>query len=864
MKRIFFVTVIFISFTLNSYSAETESDYFKNIVKSILANKKTDSLFSSNDLTDNHLHLLESMDIYAIKQNDETLRIKSLFSIGEFNLNKENYVIALPYFIKCNKLARNKNNDSYIHESYKSLGKLYSVTNFHNKSAYYYLMALQFNQEYENNADINLTLSYTYLKLNQADTAIKYLKNGLNLAQISGSKKIANDILSALSKAYYKLNDLENALIYIQSALIIHQADKNQHFLFKDYILQGNILSAQNEMLLAQHSFEKAVNLAKSLSNYKYLLSLNLLADNLIKQDKFDKAQTHININILSDLPSNEEYELLRNLYALCVEIYSNTNQFRNATIASIKFKEYDNLFSLNERTDYEKHENLKLKIIEAEKEYKTNELKKKLNLQSKSQNRYLIFSIILFGFLLFLSIAIFLIYKRRNIKYNKDFHLLDNKLKKANEKVRDFDAELAKSIELKTIDIQKELNERLEIDIELKKALKMAEDANYLKNSFLSNMSHEIRTPLNGIIGFSSLLLTELSLMENQELYEYASGIQESGDRLLSLLNNIIDISRIEANDIEIKLTSCSVNEIIEKTSQLFNFKSNEKGVKFNIKLKDIPNAFADLTSITKIITDIIGNAVKYTDKGFINVTTDFDEESSMVIVSIKDTGIGIDQSYLDHIFEAFRQESLGYSRTYQGAGLELPIAKRLIGMMKGNIEVKSQKAKGTTVKIYLKADVEGISPISKMSENVTISPYEEKDTEKINIFIVEDDRMNRLVLNKMLVKVGNNSLAVDGDETLEVIDKAHKEGNIFDVMLFDINLPAPWDGIILMDEIKKRWKEYKYVPFIAQTAYAMTGDKERLLEAGFDDYIPKPVNKNELINIIYRQLEIAKKRNK
>ncbi|MCF8388206.1 MAG: response regulator, partial [Bacteroidales bacterium] len=131
------------------------------------------------------------------------------------------------------------------------------------------------------------------------------------------------------------------------------------------------------------------------------------------------------------------------------------------------------------------------------------------------------------------------------------------------------------------------------------------------------------------------------------------------------------------------------------------------------------------------------------------------------------------------------------------------------------------------------------------------------------LNIFIVEDDRMNRLVLVKMLKNMGNIVAAEDGEETLKIISENSKKGLTFDIMLFDINLPAPWDGIKLMEEIKVKYKEYRTIPFIAQTAYAMTGDKERLLEAGFDNYIAKPVNKKELITMIQNQLRISKKLN-
>lgn len=125
------------------------------------------------------------------------------------------------------------------------------------------------------------------------------------------------------------------------------------------------------------------------------------------------------------------------------------------------------------------------------------------------------------------------------------------------------------------------------------------------------------------------------------------------------------------------------------------------------------------------------------------------------------------------------------------------------------------------------------------------------------LDIFIVEDDRMNRLVLQKMLNKAGTTTIAVDGDETMKIISERHKKGHVFQVMLFDINLPSPWDGIKLMKKIRSDYKEYRFVPFIAQTAYAMAGDKEKMLEAGFDDYIAKPISKNELLTIIKNQLE-------
>jgi signal transduction histidine kinase/CheY-like chemotaxis protein len=455
-----------------------------------------------------------------------------------------------------------------------------------------------------------------------------------------------------------------------------------------------------------------------------------------------------------------------------------------------------------------------------------------------------------------------------QQVKFNKEIIQKNKQINEINEELENSKNNIEELLIERTVDLQTELKERKKFDLDLKKALKRAEDANYVKNAFLSNMSHEIRTPLNGIIGFASLLETELSLIENEELFEYANSITLSGERLMHLLNNIIDISRIEANDMQIALSPCDINDTLKGAADLFKFKANEKGLKFNIKLTDnLPEIFVDHKSLSKICSDIIDNSVKYTETGFINLVTGYNDETEEVFIRVKDTGIGIDPSYLPDIFEAFRQESLGFSRAYQGAGLGLPLAKRMIEMMHGRIEIESEKAAGTLVSIYFppkhkhihaKSATENNSEIGEQDkEVVVVTSSEEISVKDPYIFVVEDDRMNRLVIKKMIQNEFRIELAEDGDKTMKMIKEFLDKGIVFDIMLFDINLPSPWDGVKLMQEIRKLYKEYNSIPFIAQTAYAMTGDKERLLEAGFDDYIPKPINKNILINSIKNQLK-------
>lgn len=470
--------------------------------------------------------------------------------------------------------------------------------------------------------------------------------------------------------------------------------------------------------------------------------------------------------------------------------------------------------------------------------------------LTSENYARHILFILSAIGLLILLAgLALWLTKKTRQNKIKQQ----QESLKMLELKVKEIEESIEKEVVQQTKTLQTQLEESRKKDIELKKTLKRAEDANYLKNAFLANMSHEIRTPLNGIIGFSSLLETELSMLENKELFEYAEGIAQSGDRLLNLLNNIIDISRIEANDIEFELHPCDLSSIVNNVKELHVFAANDKGLAFKTKFDDMPPVIADNANLTRIINIVVDNAIKYTPSGFVNLTTAYDAEKNEALLKIKDTGVGMEEDYKKYLFEAFRQESSGYGRSFQGAGLGLPLAKRLLDLMHGRIEIESMRSVGTTVSIYLACQADEKTSAPTTPKPIAMSP----DIDKLDIFIVEDDRMNRLVLQKILRKTGQLTLAVDGDETLKIIRERYKKGHVFQVMLFDINLPSPWDGISLMQKIRKDYDAYRLIPFIAQTAYAMAGDRERMLEAGFDDYIAKPINKNELLTIIKNQLE-------
>ena len=791
-------------------------------------------------------------------QADVTNRIGSCYYIlGKFNEALDQYFLSL-------KISKNVDYKQGIAKASGNIGLVYDYLGEYNKSLEYHLRSLD-TEEYLNNkkgiaGSLN-NIGNIYYSLKNYDEALSYFQRSLKINQeLENNEGVAHSF-NNIGIIYHEKANYDKALLYLQSALMIFVEIENNSGIASCYNNIGRVYSSKKTYNNALENFIKAYKI-NEISGNKWGMANNLqnIGSTYLQLKKLNSAKTNFDkaLNIAKEIDAKI---LLSEIYRAYSELFSAKKDYKNAFKYFTKYSNLSDTIYTEETTkkisDLQKSYEISKKEKENEILTKNNEIS---NLKlSRSRNMQILIAFIL----LFVLVLIVFIYKRYldNKKKSILLNQKSNEVEIANKKLQDFNDKLENKVKERTNALQEEIDEREKVDIDRKKALKTAEDANYLKNSFLANMSHEIRTPLNGIIGFASLLETELSLMENEELFEYATGIQQSADRLMHLLNNLIDISRIEANDMEVKLNPCYINEIVQNVCEIYRFNANEKKLKFNTKLNDLPEALSDESYLTKILSDIIDNSIKYTNSGFINVITEYNKNTDQILITIKDTGIGIDKSYLDHIFEAFRQESSGYSRNYQGAGLGLPLAEKLIRLMGGNIKIDSIKGKGTTVTLFLNVYKESKQTTTRLQKKLDI-PIEEKTKAKNpDIFFVEDDRMNRIVLKKMLAKFGKCIDAADGDDTLNIIEETYKKDKVFDIMLFDINLPAPWDGIKLMREIKKRWKIYKNVPFIALTAYAMSGDKERFIEAGFDNYISKPVNKARLINMINNQIMLRNK---
>lgn len=380
--------------------------------------------------------------------------------------------------------------------------------------------------------------------------------------------------------------------------------------------------------------------------------------------------------------------------------------------------------------------------------------------------------------------------------------------------------------------------------NLELQAAKERAEESDKLKSAFLANMSHEIRTPMNGILGFTDLLKSHNLTTEKKDYY--ISIIEKSGDRLLNIINNIIDISKIESGQMEIHKTELNINEQIEFIYNFFEHELLDKKINFsfnNFFSPENSTIITDKEKIVSILSNLIKNAIKCTNKGSIDFGYEF--KYGCLEFFIKDTGIGIPNDKLDIIFERFRQADTSDKRAIQGAGLGLSIAKSYVEMLGGKIWVESKENIGSTFYFTI--------PYLRPYKNQFVDlNYVEFDTDidttnmkKIKILIVEDDNSSIMLLKLLLEEYSSEILTTeDGKTSLDII----KNNPDIDLIFMDVRMPI-MDGYDATREIRKFNKD---VIIITQTANALDGDKEKALNCGANEYITKPIRPKEINNLI------------
>lgn len=394
---------------------------------------------------------------------------------------------------------------------------------------------------------------------------------------------------------------------------------------------------------------------------------------------------------------------------------------------------------------------------------------------------------------------------------------------------------------------VARDISELKKTTEELRKAKDVAEKSLEVKRSFLSNMSHEIRTPMNGIIGMIDLL-SESAL--NTEQRDYVSTIKKSSETLLNILNDILDLSKIEAGKMELRQQPISLLRTIEKLYALFAQQTAVKGIRFEyLVAESVPDMIlADETRMLQILSNLVSNAIKFTDRGgtvsvLVRSTEKFRRRHIMMF-EVKDTGIGISQDNLSVLFKQFSQVDNSYTRAYTGTGLGLSISQELCRLMNGDIGVESEWGKGSTFWFTIEAEeCHELQPTNYYDENLfTIS--ENAIHGNPHILIVDDNAVNLKVAGNILEKAG--CLVHKAQSGQKAIDMVRKYD--FDLVLMDIQMPE-MNGIMATKEIRQLGGTSAATPVIAMTAFSLQEEREEFLNAGMDDFIAKPIKAHSLI---------------
>ncbi len=382
---------------------------------------------------------------------------------------------------------------------------------------------------------------------------------------------------------------------------------------------------------------------------------------------------------------------------------------------------------------------------------------------------------------------------------------------------------------------VKEDITMQKQINAELVAAKEKAEETDRLKSAFLATITHELRTPMNGILGFSELLKDPE--LPHEESAEFIDLIHKSGMRLLTLINELIDLARIEAGDSLVQKVDTSVNKLLKEVTAFFKLEIHQKGLRLACKpgLSDSESIIkTDGAKLTQILTNLVNNALKFTFTGGINIG--YTMQNGMLEFYVKDSGIGIPFAMQEKIFERFIQVDNPLTRQIEGSGLGLSIAKGYVTMLGGTIRVDSAEGKGTTFKFTLPYNPPG------SNEPVVLSP-------SILVLIAEDDGITRILFKKILK--GENMTILYARNGQEAVDLAEHHPEI-NLVLMDIKMPLV-NGYEATRQIKKLRPD---LPIIAQSAFTAPEDREKAIQAGCDCFIKKPINKGELLELIHKLL--------
>lgn len=408
---------------------------------------------------------------------------------------------------------------------------------------------------------------------------------------------------------------------------------------------------------------------------------------------------------------------------------------------------------------------------------------------------------------------------------------------------------------------IDEQIKKEKQVQNELEFAREAAETANRTKSSFLFNMSHDIRTPMNAILGFANMAKKYSD--DKEKVEECIDKVQTSGTHLLGLINDILDMARIESGKIEIEVEPIDVREAADRLTTILGDLARDKDIKLSVSLEDVENPYVylDELHVNQILLNIISNAVKYTENGgkvdiLIKEMLSSDKERAHYRFVISDTGIGMTEEFLDHVFDSFERDKNEALAGIQGTGLGMSITKRLVDIMHGNIEVESTLGEGSTFTV----DLEFKKYEGDFEALVTAEAEQEQEATEITldgkrILLVDDNELNREIASEILAETG--AVIEEAEDGVEAFDKVrNSEPGYYDIVLMDVQMPR-MNGYESTKAIRALENEaLANIPIIAMTANAFDEDREDALEAGMNEHIAKPIDVVKLFDCLRKIL--------